>query len=427
MIMFYYLASTLSFTVGTIIFVRTVVSILKYKQNLYNFAIVIYYIFFILPIFLDMVFGVPNYSNKTLIISSSDVMTNSVYSIVIFIPYLMLSFFKRPAINFTKNHNSSKILLAILFIVSLLPLFYFLIYAPNKELFLTYAWYQKGLVVSLESLEFRGKLLGLTKLSILALVSICFLSKNSVRTSLLVSPIALIIFYLDGKRTIVFMYFGLMLAVYWYKKVFTAHTFILLSVVTLMLLAGFNSFYQNEARDFKDNTFEENLTGFRIDYGRDAVTKFSIHKKLNKDLNQILEYPGQSMLFSVLIFVPREMWPEKPYPYAVYLTSSILGLPPTLLGWGITTSLVDESISNFGIFLGSIFSGIVFCFICKYGQKYDDDLFFLYTIVIIIFMITLQLSAFFIPFLIWCMWLLYNRNKDKKNRGKQYEKNSALR
>lgn len=62
--------------------------------------------------------------------------------------------------------------------------------------------------------------------------------------------------------------------------------------------------------------------------------------------------PGQSYIAIATFFVPRIYWADKPYPYGVYYTKAVLNFrSDRLVGWGFTTSAIDEGIANFG-FLG---------------------------------------------------------------------------
>lgn len=74
--------------------------------------------------------------------------------------------------------------------------------------------------------------------------------------------------------------------------------------------------------------------------------KFVIYSLLHPDTIQILEYPGQSLLFDVLFFVPRAIWSNKPYPFGVYYTAAwnnqaVVGVTSKYL-----TSWFAEAVAN---------------------------------------------------------------------------------
>ena len=64
---------------------------------------------------------------------------------------------------------------------------------------------------------------------------------------------------------------------------------------------------------------------------------------------QIVDYPGETILSFILFFVPRQIWPTKPFQHYQYLTSSILRVPITQLPAGTTPSGFEMFFANFGL------------------------------------------------------------------------------
>ncbi|WP_305461376.1 hypothetical protein [Photobacterium leiognathi] len=75
-----------------------------------------------------------------------------------------------------------------------------------------------------------------------------------------------------------------------------------------------------------------------------------------------MEYPGQSFIATLLNYFPRDFYSDKPYPYGQYLTNSILysKVGAGLYGWTVTSSILDEFVSNFKVF------GLIISFIFIY-------------------------------------------------------------
>ena len=64
----------------------------------------------------------------------------------------------------------------------------------------------------------------------------------------------------------------------------------------------------------------------RVDFGRDDVIKYVIYKEFFKQ-NHILDYPGQSFFSTLFIFIPRIIWPSKPFVMAcplIFILKSML-------------------------------------------------------------------------------------------------------
>jgi len=84
--------------------------------------------------------------------------------------------------------------------------------------------------------------------------------------------------------------------------------------------------------------------------------RFSIYAALNPSKVHILDYPGQSILFSLFYFVPRTIWVTKPWPYIEYYIAGVMGYRDLHnIGWHMPASYYPEFVSNFGL-LGIPFS-----------------------------------------------------------------------
>ena len=111
-------------------------------------------------------------------------------------------------------------------------------------------------------------------------------------------------------------------------------------------LLTFSAFYLVGVRPLSDTSAESVYDMLRVDFGRDDVTKYVIYHVLFMD-DQIVDYPGETFLSTFFVWVPRSIWPAKPFNHYQYLTSSILGLPIANLPAGTTPSWWDMSVANF--------------------------------------------------------------------------------
>lgn len=108
----------------------------------------------------------------------------------------------------------------------------------------------------------------------------------------------------------------------------------------------------------------------RVDFGRDDVIKYVINKEIIRG-ERILEYRGETFLSLIGAFIPRKMWPSKPYPHYMYLTGSILNLSIHNLPAGTTPSLLEMTICNFGFWGFAV--GIIFLvWICNMIDRSKD-------------------------------------------------------
>lgn len=85
---------------------------------------------------------------------------------------------------------------------------------------------------------------------------------------------------------------------------------------------------------------------------RSMHLRFAIYAWMHPADIHILDYPGQSILFSLFYWVPRALWTTKPWPYVQYYISGLLGYSSynySSIGWGMPTSYYPEFVSNFGL------------------------------------------------------------------------------
>jgi hypothetical protein len=112
------------------------------------------------------------------------------------------------------------------------------------------------------------------------------------------------------------------------------------------------------------------------------------------------------------MYVPRALWPEKPYPYAVYFTSALFLIPPQSLGWGMTTSWLEEAIANFSWF-GFLLGPLVPALICRIGDSRQNVIAGSLTILVSSLFLAVQLAAFAPLFILWIASVLLSRSDNK--------------
>lgn len=125
----------------------------------------------------------------------------------------------------------------------------------------------------------------------------------------------------------------------------------------------FSALYLAYVKPLDDMSFQSVYDMLRVDFGRDDVIKYVIYQEFFVD-NPILDYRGESFLSTLFVFIPKSIWVNKPYTHYEYLTASIKSLPVNNIGSGITPSLFEMCLCNFGI-LGFIFSTFILLLLCK--------------------------------------------------------------
>ena len=402
----------------TVWMVRSLRALARGDRRTILFIQLVFYFFFAIPIFLDLVIGPPDYTYRRGFVESQfDHTTNVVYLLYLaIIPVLFELLGGRPAAavrEWTASMRLGQWARAFAWI-AMLAMPFVLVLAPRPAEYLRYAAFigttvegaeQYHLIVTLSAtLAAIGAVLVLAaedSLAIARVASIPFLS---------------VAVWVHGKRSVVALTLLLILYLLWMRGVLRGRRFITAALLGGLALGVFSYAYQTSVREvgaegpMRNQSFEASdlYVNYRIDYGRDAVTKQTLYAELHPDERQILEFRGQSLLFDLTILVPRRLWPGKPLPYPVYATAAMFGFEPRDIGWGVTTSWLEEAIANLG-WLGMLFGPLVPAMVCAIGDRRSGMLVGILTVSVASFLLVLSLIAFFSMFMLWVVLVVRGR------------------
>jgi len=212
-----------------------------------------------------------------------------------------------------------------------------------------------------------------------------------------ISPWLIVSFWLNGKRTIVFTTMALLCLIVWNRHVLGRGALLVAGTGLLGALLLFAVAYQTGLRGISARDAYDSV---RIDFSRDNAIKMPIYAELHPDRMVILERRGQSLLFNIALFVPREIWPAKPLPYAQYFTSAMLGTEPRMWGWGMTTSWLGEALSNAG-WVGLLLGPFTLGLMARLADARGSALFSALTVLVTALLMAVQVVAFLPLFLCW--------------------------
>ena len=378
-------------------------------------VLVVQIIFFLFcggPLILDLTYGPPEYSyHWGFIVSQFDRGTNLVYlGYLALIPVLLNLFGGRAPVGAIAAPITLELkprARALIWAVQLLlPLT--LLLAPRSDLFLSY-----GSAVNNPTAE--ASVLYYLVISVVAVLSIIsavlILTAKGTRPieRVLASPLLALALWTHGKRSSVALASLLLLYLLTIRGTLRGPRFIAVAMAVVIGLGGFSYLYQTEVRDVRTSdqdirsrqasTFYVNL---RIDYGRDAVMKQAIFAELNPDRLRILDYRGQSAVFDLLFFVPRRLWPGKPFPYSTYVTAAMMRAPVRDYRWGVTTSIFEEAVANFS-WVGMLIGPLIPARICAIGDRRRSPLVAILTVTVASMLVVLHASAFLPLIFLWMM------------------------
>ena len=238
--------------------------------------------------------------------------------------------------------------------------------------------------------------------------------KQSIFVVMFATPFLLNSVWMNGKRAIVALIVVLVVYTLWKKNVLRLMNLLLVGVVCAGIMLVFSSLYQQAFRYdmLQIDDWDQVYHNMRVDLGRDDVTKMTIYAELYPDELEILDYPFQSFLFTATMYVPREWWSDKPWPYAVYATSALLQIRSQYVGWSMTTGILDETIANVG-WLGLLLGPLTISWIARMGDRNQTAIIQLLTVIVGSLMLVLQIAAFISIFLLWLVLVGWQVSKRK--------------
>lgn len=359
-----------------LLIIGSIFSIASYKKIIFkknvsiaNYIILVIYIFCILPVLLNYLIGIPQYKTvywyKVFINPMENNKVTIIYDTYILFTIILLYIYSKKVNPNFKNSNLTYLSIfenkIISWLLILSPLILILITGTLKNYFVFNIASNRGLSEN----DATGLISPLLLLSVFTFFCKFYKKNISIKKILLSLLYFFVIIWISGKR---FMIANLILLLVYYicsseisikirKKIF------IIAPISLIALISFSAIYLTKIRPLSDTSMSSVYEMLRVDFGRDDVIKYVIDKEILND-NKILDYRGQTIISMFLFWIPRRIWPNKPYPHYRYLTASILSLPINNLPAGTTPSWFEMCICNFGV-LGFFIAPILLLLFCK--------------------------------------------------------------
>lgn len=237
----------------------------------------------------------------------------------------------------------------VLAILSFLPVFFALL-APDPLLYLHFApFYEQGLQLPEGAAAFHRTLIVPSTYIAFGAIVIRYLSESKANTMQNVSNALAIALYswIDGKRALLMFSLVAILAIDIVREKYAKEPIVFLLKAALfgVMAVGYFQLYAMVSGKGEDLPW---LYQYEMYYSRLNCVKTSIYAALQG--LQVVEYPGQTLLYNLFFFVPRFLWPSKPYLFCKYFTAfSISGICTAFVPWNMLVNLWTEMISNFGL------------------------------------------------------------------------------
>lgn len=390
------------------------------------FVQLVFYFFFAVPQLLDLVIGPPTYSaQRGFILSQFDHSTNVIYLLYLAVTPLIFALLGGRASAIADTSGTTLRLGQLARVIAwaamvLLP--FVLVLAPQPAQYLHYAAFIGHSIEGAD--QYHAFVVLIATLAAIAAVLVISAENSVTIARVTAGAFLLLSVWVHGKRSVVALTLLLILYLLWMRGVLRGWRFISAAVACGLALGVFSYAYQTNVREIGNDRPQRDQSrqasafyvNYRIDYGRDAVAKQTIYAELNPEQVTILEYRGQSLLFDVAMLVPRRVWPGKPYPYPIYVTAAMFGIPPRDIGWGVTTSWLEESVANLG-WIGILFGPAVPALICAVGDRQRSMLIGILTVSVGSFLLVLSLVAFFPLFALWLILVVRTPRSTTKSHA----------
>jgi hypothetical protein len=221
---------------------------------------------------------------------------------------------------------------------------------------------------------FQPYVTGATYVSAVAL-GMWLYTRKSWRAFLIVPPVTLLDFWLEGKRNILALIAILVLFVLVSSKGALSrkkarHAMVMAAVLfggVFAVSQAFQSHYR--AVVISNNRSHEVL---KVDFGRTDVLRLAIAGQISPGVPRPLEYPGQSLVLDAEQVLDR-LTHHKPISYEDRVQSITQDEPLQITKGKVTTSILSEAIDNFGL-LGILVGPWILALIVRAGGRRVDPL-----------------------------------------------------
>lgn len=281
----------------------------------------------------------------------------------------------------------------------LLP-FLYLLKVPDPAMYLHYTPGSRELYGRELEAFYHVVMAHLTLGSILGGIFLLMHARRFFYSLLFIAPFLLGACWLNGKRHVVALLVGMIVFLAVDRGYWRGHRFIQRAILSAFALLCFLAVYQYKLRlgdqSVAQRTVQEWYENLRLDLGRDHTIKFSLFCELYSQPGRILDYRGQSLMIYLTAPIPRYFWPEKPASYPYRLTSLAMQMPLQATGGALTTSILDEAISNFWL-LGLFIGPWMISWVCQVAEKSHNKYMQAFSVFIVFFMQSTHLLAIY-PF-----------------------------
>ncbi len=382
----------LTFIICTWCVLCSFMRIRKQVYNVLDLCIVVYWIMQVLPIPIQYIctlhsveIGIWRY----MYLAMTDFWTGCIYDLITTITIVIMFVVCRRIQKTDKGKNIEKIksfinyplVKIIVFGGMFVPLIAAVAFAPDPKVYFTYSYFYTNIYnkMGVEFLYHANVVNRLCFIAVLFIV-IQYFSRSERKIADNISNIDVLLAiilctWINGKRAIlIFILFGILAVDFLdstnnYKRILKKAAFLVVISLSYFVIYSYFTGKQSES-DFFDL--------YNMYFSRLGCEKLAIYDHLYT--NNMLEFPGQTILYDLLFFIPREMWPDKPSFFATYFTGyAYYGDGSHFLLSNLLVNIWTEFYANFGI-IGHFFALSLVFYLVQKAEKSKDFFVYLTTV-----------------------------------------------
>lgn len=406
----------ISICLTVILLVADLYQTLRGSPSLLSVCSILVLVLFVSPIVLDHLVGAPSYLRYP---GFYDAATNRqvqiLYSIALFLTALVFFLFRQYSIVKIPHAQSVREYVATLIpqarrvvwvarLVCIAPIVA-VFFAPDISFYSTYAMQYRGhRDAPADVRSFHTYVQLCCHVSILASALNLICARRFAAAIAATLPVWVALAWIVGKRHAVAEIAMILLLAIVVRGRSRPAGIAVAAVSLLVGVLGFSTWYQAYARGVSVTTVGSELyyDDLRVDFFRDDVYKLALLGAFPNSPYCAFDHAGKSFWIYLTLPIPRVVWPEKPLSYGTTVMCIAQGREQSYLGSSMTTSVLDEAISNFG-FAGVIFGPLILVWVASRGARKNGLLAHLLTIVVLVLLLVQHLSAWMPIFLVWLL------------------------
>lgn len=367
----------ISIVISSVFFAKALYKITNGAKSILFISEILFFIIQVVPYAILLIFQLHDdyrYNYPIIYKAVIDEEVNIIYSLLImFIMGTLHTIAKRAwrrrgaiVTNFTFNVKGRyhELINALLVIGMLSPLVIFII-APNPSIYFQYSYFytHSYSALGLEYIFHKVVTQRINYFAFFCMALYYFRKGRSIRRNILTTLSIILMVWFDGKRALLGFSLVSVLLIDWIKKKDKKFYKIFKKAIIFVLIMG--TYFLIQGNISGKSVHGAEFINYELYFSRMSAVMTTIYDQLHE--RTMLDYSGQSILYNLLFFVPRVLWPEKPIMFCKYYTAYAIGVNG--LRWNLLVNIWTEFIANFGAIMGPFLVIAFMSFVARVSEK----------------------------------------------------------